>query len=402
MPASAALDEKEYKRVLRALNMIQACSQEIVGATDELILMQNICQKIVDLGGYRFAWFGHIENDARRTVRPSAMAGFDNGYLSQINIALNDPDLKLGPSGMALNNREIFFCRNIATDPDFKPWREAALQRGYLSSLAIPLVSAQDQLLGVMNIYSAEADAFAADEIDTLTQMVRNLSIGLSSLRNYREMLRATERSEKSLANMHRIMNQTVSSLAKILEFRDPYTAGHQRNVTNLALAIARHIGLDEDQCEEIFVASSLHDIGKISVPTEILSKPGKISAIELAIIRNHSQIGFEMVKEIEFPWPIAEIILQHHERYDGSGYPCGLKGKEVLLAARIIGIADVIEAMASDRPYRPSLGIPVALAEISAQRGVKYDPQIVDACLELFSTELSTFTDFDELEHII
>lgn len=395
----SCVDEKEFRRVLRALDMIQACNLEIVGAKDELTLIRNICRKIVEIGGYRFAWFGHIENDARQTVRPSAMAGSDDGYLDHIDIALNDPELKLGPSGRALISRQIYTCRNIMTDPDFKPWREAALQRGFHSSIAIPILNAQDELFGVMNIYSSEADVFANDEVNILTQMVQDLSVGISSLRNYLAKLSATETLERNLAQIKRIMYQTVSSLSKVLEFRDPYTAGHQRNVTNLAVSIARIMGLSEDQIDEIFIAASLHDIGKISVPTEILSKPGKISAIELGIIQNHSQIGYEMVREIEFPWPIADIILQHHEKYDGSGYPNGLKGEEILLPARIIGLADVIEAMASDRPYRPSLGINAALAEILAQKGIYFDPRVVDACFELFSDIDFHFNDSDEMD---
>ncbi|MDD2534581.1 MAG: HD domain-containing protein, partial [Eubacteriales bacterium] len=365
--------------VVRTLEMIQACNLEIVSAKDEVNLIQNICNKIVDVGGYRFVWYGHIVDNPQLSVRPTAIAGQDEGYLDAIEIALNDPLLNIGPSGQALLKRHAFVCQNIATDPSFAPWRDQALKSGFRSSLAIPIISAQDDLFGVMSIYSATAHDFDQNEVDILTQMVQSLSIGITSLRNFKEKLRATESLRSSLIQMKRIMYQTVSSLSKALEFRDPYTASHQRHVTNLAVSLAQYMELHQTQIEEIFIAATLHDIGKMSIPTEILNKPGKISTIEMGIIQNHSQIGYEMVKQIEFPYPIAEIILQHHEKLDGSGYPRGLKGDEILLSARIIGIADSIEAMSSDRPYRPSLGMTAALAEISSQKGKKFDAAIVD-----------------------
>jgi putative nucleotidyltransferase with HDIG domain len=178
---------------------------------------------------------------------------------------------------------------------------------------------------------------------------------------------------------------QAVTSLGNALDIKDPYTAGHQKKVVYLAVAIAEELGLSEDQIKGISVAGNLHDIGKIYVPSEILSKPGKLSDIEFAMIKSHCQAGFEIIKEIEFPWPVAEVILQHHERMDGSGYPRGLTGDQLLLEARIMAVADVVEAMASHRPYRPALGIDIALAEISENRDILYDPDVVDACLRIF-----------------
>ena len=173
--------------------------------------------------------------------------------------------------------------------------------------------------------------------------------------------------------------------MGNALEKKDPYTAGHQKKVVRLAVAIAEELQLSKGQIEGITVASNLHDIGKINVPSEIWSKPGKLSDLEFAMIKTHCQAGFEIVKEIEFPWPVAEVLLQHHERMDGSGYPRGLTGDQLLLEARIMAVADVVEAMASHRPYRPALGIDTALEEISKNRGILYDPDVVDACLRVF-----------------
>lgn len=192
------------------------------------------------------------------------------------------------------------------------------------------------------------------------------------------DLLRTAESIKLALAG-------TVQALSMTVEIRDPYTAGHQKRVADLAGAIATEMGMDNDQVDSIRLAGSIHDLGKISVPAEILSKPGKLSETEFSLIKTHPGAGYEILKDIEFPLPIADIILQHHERIDGSGYPNGLKGDEILPGTRILAVSDVVEAMASHRPYRPSRGIEAALEEIEKNRGVLYDTAVVDACLLLF-----------------
>jgi putative nucleotidyltransferase with HDIG domain len=197
---------------------------------------------------------------------------------------------------------------------------------------------------------------------------------------------RLDEALKQSLARTTEVQNGTIEALATLSEVRDPYTAGHQRRVTRLACALARELGLPDDRVAGLRVIGLLHDMGKISVPAEILSKPGKLSDTEFAIIKSHARAGYEIVKEIRFPWPVAEVILQHHERLDGSGYPQGLQGDDILPDAKILAVADVVEAMASHRPYRPALGIDLALDEIARKKGVLYDPEVVDACIKLFT----------------
>jgi len=193
------------------------------------------------------------------------------------------------------------------------------------------------------------------------------------------------EEFQQSLERLRRTFDETVQALASAIRTRNPYMAGHQRRVTQLACAIAREMGLPEEQIEGIRVAGLIHDIGKISVPIEILSNPDGISDLEYGIIKAHPQIGYDILKAVEFPWPVAEIVLQHNERLDGSGYPQGLSGDEILLEARIIGVADVVDAMSSHQPYRAARGLDKALEEISQNRGVLYDPGAVGACLKLF-----------------
>jgi HD-GYP domain-containing protein (c-di-GMP phosphodiesterase class II) len=193
---------------------------------------------------------------------------------------------------------------------------------------------------------------------------------------------------QHNFENLKKVMNSTVQAITTTIEKRDPYTSGHQQRVANLSRAIAREIGFSENEIEGIYIAAAIHDIGKISLPAEILSKPVQLSDIEVSLIQAHSQTGYDILKGIEFPWPIAEIVLQHHERLDGSGYPRGFAGEDILMAARIIGVADVVETMASHRPYRPSMGIDKALEEVTQNKGVLYEPLVVDACLKIFNNK--------------
>ena len=195
----------------------------------------------------------------------------------------------------------------------------------------------------------------------------------------------AEEKLHETLENLRKSIKTTIQVLGTASEARDPYTAGHQKRVADLARAIATEMGLPDDKIEGLRMAGSIHDIGKISVPAEILSKPTKLTNTEFSIIKEHSQTGYDMLKDVESPWPLAEIVHQHHERMNGSGYPRNLKGDEILLEARILAVADVVEAMASHRPYRPTLGTEAALEEITKNKGILYDNAVADACLKLF-----------------
>lgn len=211
---------------------------------------------------------------------------------------------------------------------------------------------------------------------------VRNIS---KRKRLENELKQTSEKLKQSLSGI-------VEVLASTVELRDPYTAGHQRRVADLACAIATEMALSKDRIEGIKMAGIIHDLGKISIPAEILSKPTSLSETEFSLIKGHSKTGYDLLKGVEFPWPIAQIVLQHHERIDGSGYPQELSGKDILLEARILGVADVVEAMSSHRPYRPALGIDSGLEQISENRGVLYDPEAVDACIKVISEKKYEF----------
>jgi PAS domain S-box-containing protein/putative nucleotidyltransferase with HDIG domain len=207
----------------------------------------------------------------------------------------------------------------------------------------------------------------------------------IGMLQDVSDRKRTEEQIQRYVAQLEHAFMNTIEVATTLIEMRDPYTAGHEKRVAEISVAIGIELGLDNRRIEGLRVGGYIHDIGKIIVPAEILTRPGKLSPAEYQLIKGHAQAGYDILKNVDFPWPVADIAYQHHERMDGSGYPRGLKGEEILLEARITAVADVVEAMASHRPYRTSLGLESALAEIERGRGGLYDPQVVDACLRLF-----------------
>lgn len=214
----------------------------------------------------------------------------------------------------------------------------------------------------------------------------RNLEIKNSFHRDNLEkiVMERTIKLRETMNDLKGALEGIIEAIGYALEIKDRYTAGHQQRVSSLACDIAKEMGLSDDQIEGVRIAGAMHDIGKISISSEILTKPGKLTEKEFNIIKTHPQVGYEILKKIKFPWPLAYIIYQHHERMNGSGYPRGLKGKDILIEARIVAVADVVEAMASKRPYRPALGIDEALAELSRNSSKLYDPRAVKACIKL------------------
>ncbi len=229
-------------------------------------------------------------------------------------------------------------------------------------------------------------------EVNSQIIELRKKRLILSIIRDFTERKHVAEELSQSAMKLKRAMEGTINTISLAVEIRDPYTAGHQQRVSRLAVAIASEMKLSHDQIEGIEVAGNLHDIGKIYVPAEILSKPGKLKENEFNLVKDHAEVGYNLIKSIEFSWPIATIVLQHHERYNGSGYPNGLKGDEIIIEAAIIAVADVVESMASHRPYRPAHNIEKALLEILQNRGILYHPDVVDACMLLFNEKKFSF----------
>jgi putative two-component system response regulator len=267
--------------------------------------------------------------------------------------------------------------------PDFDGMSALAIVKREHPEVPVVMVTgALTDIEAVELIHAGARDYVLKDRLARLASAVQRALSVEQGVRARKAAEKALRESEKKLRAS---LLDSVAALASIVEMRDPYTSGHQRRAAHLAIAIANEMELPSEQVEGIHLASVVHDVGKIRVPAEILTKPGKLTDLEFGLIKEHSQNGYEILKSIDFPWPIAQIVLQHHERLDGSGYPQGLISDAILLEARIISVADVVEAMSSHRPYRPGLGIDAALDEITRERGERYDPQVVDACLALF-----------------
>jgi PAS domain S-box-containing protein len=377
-------NEENLLRLNLALKTLSECNQTLIFAEDEMQLLRDMCWVIVETGGFQGAWVGYAQNDAQKTIRPMAQHGLDEGELGTLSLTWGkDGNLQQCLAGRAVNSGRTQIVQDIANDPCFDVWRKQTKQLNIGSAIAFPLKDG-GKVFGSLDIYAQGVGAIKEAEVRLLQELADDLAFGIGTMRLRREQ-------EQSTVQLRNALEGTVQAVAAMVEMRDPYTSGHQQRVAELAVAIATEMGLPEEQIRGIHFAGVIHDLGKIHVPAEILSKPGRLNDAEFALIKSHPQTGYDVLKNIRFPWPIAQIVLQHHERLDGSGYPNGLKGDEILLEARILGVADAVEAMASHRPYRPGLGLPAALEEIRRNSGKLYDPDVVKACVAIF--EKNRFT---------
>jgi len=372
------LAEIALEATTRTLKILSDSNVALLNSKTESVLLAEYCRIAVEVGGYAMAWIGVPEQDRDMRVTAISHFGHEDGYLKSVTISWRDTPLGGDPTGLAIRTGQIHIVDDIAADPTMTPRRSEALQRGYRSSISLPL-HLPDDITACLTLYSSKIEIWSEPEKEMLQALAADLSFGVAALRT------AIVKNHYQ-ASVRESLEQTIQVLAATVEERDPYTAGHQGRVADLCSEISAELGLSEDRRRGLHLAASIHDLGKISIPLELLIKPRKLTAIEFALIKEHPTTGFNIIKNVKFPWPIAKIIQQHHERIDGSGYPLGLKGNEILLESRILSVADTDEAMASHRPYRAALGIEPALAEIRAQRGITYDAEVVDACLRLFN----------------
>lgn len=372
------------KDLNRAFETLKEGNFALVRSYTETTLLNKMCRIIVDLGGYPFAWIGFPENGRYKKVRPVVYAGNEKGYLSAIELTWSKFKTDKDPAGTAIQTGEVSLEKNLAKKNGFVAWKTEASKRGFLSSVAFPLVR-EDQTQGAVNVFSDDPKGFGQEELVLLSALAEDLSYGIAAIRTREKKRTVEEKLRESQERLQRTIEVTIQALATTIEMRDPYTAGHQRRVAALASAIAEEMGLAKEKIENVNIAGVIHDIGKIYIPVEILTRPGKLSEYEVNIIKAHPQYGHDIMTETEVPETVVEIVHQHHERVNGSGYPEGKKGEEILLETKILSVADVVEAMSSHRPYRPALGVDVALDEIKNYKGIYYDPDVSEACIRLF-----------------
>jgi len=379
--------EDELQRVKRVLATIGEAHKTLMLAQNKTELMQEICRVIVEVGGYDLAWVGIVGKGVRKSVDPVAYAGKGDtaGCLENIHVRWDSTAPVLDPIGEAIRYGKPVVVKNILTAPTVISWRGEVLKHGLGSMAALPL-SNNGRPFGALIIFSKNSAGFRVEEVKLLKPLADDLVYGIVALHTREERIKAEKEAKTSLEKLMQAFGAIIQVLESTVEIRDPYTAGHQRRVADLARSIAEDMGFSSDRIDGIGIAGIIHDIGKIYVPAEILSKPSKLSSIEFNLIKAHPQMGYDILKAIEFPWPVAKIVLQHHERLNGSGYPNRLTDGNILIEARILGVADVVEAMASHRPYRAALGIDKALKEVTRNRGTLYDPIVVDSCLRLFA----------------
>jgi len=346
-------------------------------------LLRGICKGAVEAGKFELAWVGLVGN-ATHLLNPVCFYGREEGFLENIRISIDDVPEGRMPSGYAIRENRVIYINDCASDERVLSWREQMLSRGFLSAAALPLRSGKT-VIGALQLYSGETGFFDEDHLMLMEDMASEISFALTRFEREAAHINVEKERERALNNMQKALQDSIHAIAYALETRDPYTAGHQRQVAKIATALAREMGLPEMTIEGIHFGSLIHDLGKISIPAEILTRPRRLSNLEMQMMQTHPQAGYDIIIGIDFPWPVAEMILQHHERMDGSGYPNGLKENDILLESRILAVADVVDAMTSHRPYRAGLGIAKALEEIEKNRGTYYDPVVADACLRLF-----------------
>lgn len=369
--------EVALRATSRALQMLSESNVALLHEKNEKNLLIEYCRIAVETGGYRMAWIGLADSGPDKRVNVVARYGHDDGYLDTLQISWAETENGMYTTGQAIRSGQVQCSNDISIDPAMTPWRVEALKRGYKSSISLPFQFA-DGMVACLTIYGAMRENWSAPERELLQEIAADLAFGIAALRTtiakmqYQESLRIS-------------LEQTIHVIANTIDERDAYTAGHQRQVANLSSRIAVELGLSADRIHGLHLAAMIHDLGKIGIPSELLAKPKLLSAMELGLVKEHVNIGFNILKDIAFPWPIAQIIRQHHERIDGSGYPLGLTGDELLPESKILAVADEVEAIASHRPYRAALGVEAALAEITAHRGTLFDTAVVDACLCLF-----------------
>ena len=383
--------EQELIRAKRALQTLSSCHRAMIRSMNKEDLLQNICRIIVEEGGYSMAWVGLAADDDKKGIKILAKSGNYEGYFENIDLNWSKGRDGHCPEGSAIRTGKPYVVRDILSNPEVMPWRGEALKQGFSSVVSLPLTS-NGRPFGALSIYSDETDVFNSEEVDLLKRLGDSLVYGVVAIHTHKKLNWAEGEAKKSLDKLQKAFCAIIQVLEKTVEIRDPYTAGHQRRVADLAGKIAEEMGLSADRIDGIRITGIIHDIGKIHIPAEILSKPKALTGIEFSLIKTHPQVGADILEAIEFPWPVEKIVLQHHERVDGSGYPHGLSKKDILLESRIIGVADVVEAMASHRPYRPALGIDKALKEISDNRSILYDKDVVDICLKLFNEKKYQF----------
>jgi PAS domain S-box-containing protein/putative nucleotidyltransferase with HDIG domain len=381
------LVEKEHQLSVKnwALSAYASAAMAFASARSSKDLLEDICEAIAHKSIYVLAWVGIAEDGPDKKVRIAAAAGSAMGFLDGLQVSwLEDVRMGLSPTGISIHTGKVKIIEDSEVSGSYTPWRERARQFGIRSMVAIPF-SFEENRRGALMVYSTQPNAFEAPAIEVFQYFAGQIVHAVHAL----DQEKALNAGKIALATTQKQLTEALSAMVApmmaAMEMRDPYTAGHESRVAEIAVAIGKEMGWSEDRLQGLRVAALVHDIGKISIPAEILTKPTRLTAGEWALIQEHPETGYTILKDIPFAWSVAEIVRQHHEKLDGSGYPQGLKGDAILPEAKILAVADIVEAMTAHRPYRPGIKLDVVLQQIQRDAGSLLDAEAVRICAALF-----------------
>lgn len=368
-----------------ALSAYASASLALGQARSSESLLQAICVAITQDPAYLLAWVGIAEDDPEKRIRIAASAGQATSFLEGLHLSWSeDQATGKGPTGTCIRTNTLQIVEDAPGARVIPSWVERARKMGIHSSVCIPF-SVERGWRGALVIYSFHYSAFSPTSIKVFEQLAGQLSRGVYSLDQEQRLHKKREQLGRAERQLGEALSALVAPMISAMELRDPYTVGHQSRVAEIACDLGREMGWPENRLRGMRLAAMVHDIGKISVPAEFLTKPHQLSPAEQAMVNTHSETGYTILKGIPFPWPVAEIVRQHHERVDGTGFPLGLKGDAILLEARVLAVADTVEAMSSYRPYRATSKIDAVLKEIERRAGSQLDAEVVRVCLSLF-----------------
>jgi putative nucleotidyltransferase with HDIG domain len=381
--------QKELEKRGWALSALSEAAASLARADSTDLLVQEVCAAIASQGPYVLAWVGEAENDEKKSVKVIGAYGSALEYVKDIQLSWSEFEPSgLGPGGTCIRSGIPSVVIDSESDEGFLVWRERARQFGIRSAVGCPIPDGANHPYGVLLVYSKVPNAFGPAEVQLFSSLAQEIGFGLRSIERQHKLDDQIHERELVQERLAASLRATIEAMSKTMEWRDPYTAGHQKRVAFIAMAIAKKLGWSNERIQSLYMAGMVHDIGKVAVPSEILTKPTHLTDLEMQMVQGHVESGYQILKDIPFPWPIAEMVRQHHERLDGSGYPRALKGDEICIEARILAVADTIEAMATHRPYRPARGLLAAMEEVRAEAGTKLDTKVVNAAFELMNPQ--------------
>lgn len=364
-------------------------SSALVRSSDRDDLISGVCNAIVNQPPYILAWVGLAMHDDLKTVQVVGTHGAAADYAKGIDVKWSpDTPTGQGPTGLCIQTSLPVLISDTDTDSRFSPWKERAKPYGIRSVIAVPIKDHEPQAIGALTVYANLPSAFGEIETQLFESLAKEIGFGLTAIEKQRLLDKEVKERERLNDQLVNALNTTIEAMSKTMEWRDPYTAGHQKKVALLSQAIARKLGWSEEKIRGLYLAALVHDMGKIATPAEILTKPSMLSETEMTLIKEHPRTGYDILKDIPFTWPIAQAVYQHHERLDGSGYPNGISGDAIIPEARILAVADTIEAMTSHRPYRPGLGLGKAIELVKAEAGKSLDSSICQVACELLEQD--------------